>query len=376
MDIIIYESSSFGGCYDYSLQLLGAYKKHAEANSVRLILPRNSKFEGDGCRKFLLKDKIDISSKLLRKAWFIGRVFINPLLLFFYLLGRRRKYVLLNDFEQLSAWLWAPLYRFLLPQHKFAVFLHDPNRDAYPPSTQISSFLMKCMMRTMHLAFYHEILPQKEYYKGKKTKYEAVPHGIYPAPSADRELLEKLDEEIQTRYTFALIGNIRHEKNTDLVIKALAKVPAAHLIVAGSPASSAVNVEDYRKLAEELGVGERISWVLRFLSEAEMSSVIERADCVLLYYKSTFVSQSAILNLIAPFQKKLIVSNTQSALAQTVRKYDNGMIVEPDSQEALSKAMIDILTSSSENKQSWQAYLNYASWSKNAEIVVDAFAQV
>ena len=375
INIIIYESSSFGGCYDYSRQLISAYAKQDGVESVELLLPKNASATGKGVKRFLLWDELSTTIIIVKKLWFILRVFVNPLLLFFYLLFKKQRHVLLNDFEQLSAWYWSPLYRFLLPWHSFSVFLHDPDRDAYPPSPKVSSFLIKVMMHTMDLAFYHEILPDKPYYKGKRTRYIAVPHGIYPAPPPDVHLLETLNNEIVDRYCFAIIGNIREEKNVDLAIRALANVPNGHLVIAGKTANSSVDIARYHQLSKELNVENRITWITRFLSEAELSSVISRCDAVLLYYRSSFTSQSAIVNLIAPFKKKLIVSDTSSALATTVRKFGNGILVPPDEVVALTKVMEKLPEQNNSFSEAWQDYIQYASWENNAFITVNAMQE-
>lgn len=373
MRITIYESSSFGGCYDYSLQLLQAYANQVEVESVKLLLPTQAKASASGIRKKLLPDELATHSVFLKKLWFIFRTFYNPLILFFHLLFQKKSYVLLNDFEQLSAWLWAPMFRIFLRKHTFAVFLHDPDRDAYPPSQKVSAWLMRCMMQTMHLAFYHEILPQKTYYNSNnRTRYIAVPHGIYPAPKPDSTMQTLLKSEIKERYCFAQVGNIRHEKSTDLAIRALANHPDAHLIIAGKAASSSVDVDQYKSLAKECKVHNRITWINRFLTEAELSAVISSTDAILLYYRSTFASQSAILNLIAPFRKTLIVSETPSALTNTVRTFSNGILAKADKAEELSQAM-HLAQKQDAKPNQWDAFLQYASWQRNAEIAVQAF---
>jgi hypothetical protein len=41
-DIIIYESGSFGGCYDYSLKLKEHYTNHSKVATCDLFLPKNA----------------------------------------------------------------------------------------------------------------------------------------------------------------------------------------------------------------------------------------------------------------------------------------------------------------------------------------------
>src|SRR5690554_6137265 len=124
MNIYIYESSSRGGCYEYSKYLLHYYLKVSE--NALLLIPENSPDLGNGISKILLSDIAQSNNKLFRKLHFLYRQFANPFILFFFLLVKPKSVVILNDFEQLTAPIWAPLYRLFLHKHKFAVVLHDP----------------------------------------------------------------------------------------------------------------------------------------------------------------------------------------------------------------------------------------------------------
>lgn len=373
MQLIIYESSAFGGCYDYARHLAPAYAAHPAVRSVRLLLPAGAAYDGPEARRVLWPDWRHWPHPLLGKLYFLWRQVANPLTLFGYLLVRGPRWVLLNDFEQATACLWAPLYRWVLFWHRFAVFLHDPDRDAYPPSPSISAWQMRCMMRAMHLGFYHETLPAKPYYRNKATHYLALPHGLYPAALPDTALMQQLAPQLAAGRVFTLLGNIRPEKNLALILQALAQVPDAVLLVAGRPANSSVDVAQYQQQAQRLGVAARVVWLLRYLTQAEMSAVIELSHVVLLYYSATFASQSAVLNQVAPFGKALIVSRTASALAYTVQRFGNAYLVEPDQPDALAQAMRSIDPDPSQWQAAWQAYRHYASWQHHVQMAVAEF---
>ncbi len=374
MRVILYSSSSFGGCYDYAQQLMPAYANHPEVVSVKGFFPSNAACELEYCDKFLIPDEPPEQWNYRRKLHFLFRVHLNPVLLFLRLRKEPSSWVMFNDFEQLSAWFWVPLFRLFLKKHKFAVVLHDPNRDNYPPSVRFSAYSMKTIMSLMDLGFFHEFLPEKTYYKTNgKTRYMSIPHGTYPTALPNNTLKHQLLAQKTGQKVFAaMIGNIRHEKNYHLAIEALGFFPQLHLIIAGSPANSRVNIDDYKKLALEKGVEQRIIWIEKFLDEDEISAIVEVSDIVLLIYSKSFTSQSGILNLIARYKKRIVASDGSSSLSWIMRHYNLGDLVEPDSLISLVKGIEKVLSGEQLTQQGWEEYLDYANWDNHVKQVVSA----
>ena len=310
-----------------------------------------------------------------RKLHFLRRNARNPLTFLRLLQKEPASMVIFNDFEQLTAPFWVPLYKALASQHTYAVILHDPDRDAYPPNKRASIQCMKALMSLMKLGLYHQHLPDKPYYSDPKTTYIDVPHGLYPAPAPDVPLADLLTQLRKPSLQYAaILGNIRAEKNYQLAIEALAQLPTLGLLIAGKASHQGVDVEAYKAQALAAGVADRIIWVERFLTEAEMAAVIDAADIILLYYARSFTSQSGILNTVAPMRKRLIASDGESSLALTLRRFGVGILAEPDSTVALTEALQSILENPQAPTQAWQDYLAYASWHNHVDIVVRAAA--
>jgi glycosyltransferase involved in cell wall biosynthesis len=281
--------------------------------------------------------------------------------------------VIFNDYDQLTSFLWAPLLRRLKKRHQFAVILHDPDRDKYLPLRSLAVASMKQVMSVMDVAFYHGYLPEKPYYKKGLLTVE-VPHGIYP-PSNGSVAFDKLLEEKKNKpYLLGILGNIRDEKNYELVIAALASLPDCQLLVAGAKASSDVPVERYRELIKKLGLEDRVIWIERYLDEGELSSAIRHCDVVSLYYKTSFTSQSGMLNMIAPYRKKLVVTDTPSALQKVVRQYGLGVLAPADSQSAFVHS-VQLLLGQPQDAftAGWERYESDASWASHARLAIDAF---
>jgi glycosyltransferase involved in cell wall biosynthesis len=378
-NVLIYESSSFGGCYEYATKIFPAFKKESKVNSCALLLPVNSNIKEEGVRPVLIRDQISSKNKILLKLHFLYRNILNPFILLFILLKeKKRTFVVFNDFEQISAPLWVPCFKlFFRNKHSFSVILHDPDRDEYPPSKSYSVFCMKKIMSLMTFAFYHGFLPDKIYYKSnQKTKYISIPHGIYELPNHDIQLLEKLlSLKSPGTYVMGILGNIRDEKNYRLSIQALPFLPEAMLLIAGAPSHSGVNIKEYKKLSQELGVKDRIIWVEKFLTENEMASVILFTDIVLLNYSVSFTSQSGILNLIAPYKKKIIVSKGRSSLSITAEKFYLGYLVEPNNLQSFITGIIQLKSEPESSKEHWDKYIEYASWNNMVTETINAFKE-
>lgn len=380
MQIIIYNSSSFGGCFDYGKALEKAYAQNPSVSAVKWLIPKNSKTDNNPrIEKIFICDKPTTKSKILKQLHFLFRVFVNPILLLLKLRTEHKSWVIFNDFEQISAIFWVPIFKlFLKNKHNFAVVLHDPDRDAYPPNLWFSQVSMRQIVGLMDVAIYHDFLPQKPYYQQQRhCKFIDLPHGFYPMPEPDSNLIQELVKlDIANHVMITILGNIRPEKNYHLAIESLTSLPNHILIIAGTTANARVNVQVYKDLAKRFDVENRVIWIEKFLSEAEMSAVIEIADVVLLNYAISFTSQSGILNVVAPFRKKLIVSDGPSSLASIIRRFNVGELVEPGSLQSLVEGLKKLEKEEVILRQNWEDYLSYASWENHVNTAVKCFKSI
>jgi glycosyltransferase involved in cell wall biosynthesis len=378
MNVLIYESSSTGGNFKYSSSLFREFQKHRLVGRVDWMIPSCSDaLPSDHAIKKLLCDRNKVKVRILTRVNFLLRHLINPFILLLFLVKKKDSYfVLLNDFEQASAPLWVPAFKILLRKHRFAVFLHDPDRDAYPPSKGFSAFCMRLMMSLMDVGICHEVLPDKPYYRPNgKTQYVQVPHGYYPQVPADEVFLKALSKEIGNYACLVIMGNIRPEKNYELAIHALTKIRSVKLVIAGSPANSQVDPDELKELAKSLNVGDRIVWRIWYLTDAEMAAVVEVADIVLLNYKPSFASQSGVLNMVAPYKKKVIISDTRSSLTRVAERFNLAALVNPDDLTDYVEK-IEITLARDINETGWNEYQQWASWENNVNITLEVLKKV
>lgn len=375
MNIVILNTNSFGGNYEYSRCLAEAYLANERVSDCKVLIPVNATQHENTCyKKVLISDDSGYKNKILRQFYFLFRSIVNPFKTYRFLKEAPASVVIVNDYEQISSILWAPFFKLLKNKHTFIVILHDPDRDAYLPIKLFSEISMKKVMSIMDLALYHELLPDKIYYRDDIPKL-SIPHGLYTYPDYDQELLDQLIQQKATCKMMGAIGNIREEKNYTLLIESLAHLPNVILLIAGSPSNSSVSIASYKKQIELLNVQDRVIWIEKRLTDEELQATILACDLMLLYYKPSFTSQSGLLNIIAPHKKKLIVSNGSSALTQIVQEFNIGEVVPLDKDSFVSAVNKTISTDmSSELQLSWAHYLDYASWTNHVRIVTDYVA--
>lgn len=376
MNLIMYNINSFGGNYAYANALYKAYKQNGFFENCILIMPSNAAVHGDHIYKFLLADLINISGKALKKLYFLYRSFINPVRFFLYILKQPKSIVLFNDFDQVTAFFWVPLFKCIQAKHLYAVILHDPDRDDFFPVKSLSEISMQWIMSFMDIAFYHGYLPDKKYYKNNSVKV-CIPHGIYTRGVSDNSFLDKIKAQVNGDFIVGILGNIRDEKNYEVVMDAVSTLEGIQILIAGKPASSGVDIGHYQRYADKLHMQHKIIWEIQYLNNESFNAAIEVCDVILLLYKPSFTSQSGMLNSIAPFKKKLIISDVQSSLKEAVIKHNIGAVVPHNNPAELAKAITrQLLFENYHLESNWDKYILESSWQRHVEIAMDSYKKL
>ncbi len=369
--VVIYESSSFGGNYRYAHELIDAYQRNESIDSAKLILPSNSDSSSASAFKILFND-MPKGNRLKKKFAFLLRTFFNPFVFLFWLVRQEKSIVIFNDFDQISSPFWVIWFKIFARKHQYCIVLHDPDRDAYPPNKYISGLTMKCLLWLCRTVLYHQFLPRKNYYVSSRVSFLSVPHGLYTQPKADSLFIEKLNKLNGTYKLMSILGNIRMEKNYEQAIRSLQHLPDYRLLIAGRPANSSVSVESLNAMAFDLNLSDRIIWIVEYLTEEQLAAAIEVTDICLLNYLPSFTSQSGMINIFAPFKKKVIISDIDSGLSVLNRQFKFGEFCNPFDDSSFVSA-IHILEDTTV-EQNWNHYLDYASWDNHVQIVTSHFS--
>jgi glycosyltransferase involved in cell wall biosynthesis len=152
-----------------------------------------------------------------------------------------------------------------------------------------------------------------------------IPHPVFEHDTAT-------DPAPPVGSTLLFFGLIRAYKGLNVLVRALAELPEARLVVAGDPLDS---VEPAHKLARDLGVDGRIEWRLGFVADEEVVRLMADATVVVLPYLRT--DASGVLATAIGRGRPVVVSDVGS-LGETVREFGLGEVAPPGDAHALAEA--------------------------------------
>jgi glycosyltransferase involved in cell wall biosynthesis len=167
-----------------------------------------------------------------------------------------------------------------------------------------------------------------------------IPHGALPfdqLPSAEAAGLRE-----DGLFRFVLFGELKHYKGLDILIEALALIPAemrSHMrvIVAGRPRMA---LGPLQARVSALGLGGTLELRPGRLSELEMANLFEQADSFLFPYRQ--VDASGVYFLVKSLGKWLICSRV-GIFAEDLREGEQGALVPIGDAPALAHAMTSAL---------------------------------
>lgn len=137
--------------------------------------------------------------------------------------------------------------------------------------------------------------------------------------------------------TILFFGLIRRYKGLDVLLRALAELPEARLVVAGDPLDP---VEPLHALARELGVDARVEWRLGFLADEEIPRLMREATLVVLPYRK--IDSSGVLATALGHGRPAVVSDV-GGLPDAIRDFGAGRVVPPEDPAALAAAIGELL---------------------------------
>jgi glycosyltransferase involved in cell wall biosynthesis len=236
-------------------------------------------------------------------------------------------------------WLtWPALDRFFLPRFRPRVMTahHVPSEGRALRNTVR-------LLESMDRAIVHTDSSLERLVRAglDPARVAVVAHGAFdyltqvePAP-----LPAPLAETPPDRPVVLFFGLIRPYKGLDLLIEAMESVPWAELWVVGNPRLPPADLDALRSRAEALPGGSR--WLTRFIDEAEIRPVMERADLMVLPYREA--DQSGVLYAGLAFGMPMVVTDVGGP-GEVARQSGAVLAVEPDDPAALGAAIGSLVT--------------------------------
>ena len=314
------------------------------------------------------------SITLLKKVVLGWQIVENYLTLAHVIRQQKFKYVLLDTYSEYLAPLWSPpLCKLAQEGVKFGAIVHDPVRNYVVGPLWWHRWSIACGYSFLSEAFVHEAIELDTEVPMPQLRTTVIPIGSYqfPKPQDTREKV-RTDLGIPNHAKVLLsFGQIRDNKNLDLVLKAMTKHPTTYLVVSGKVSTPTQRpLAFYQNLANSLGISDRCLWLIDFISEQKVSEIFNACDLVLLTYNADFCSASSVLNLAVNYRRPCLASSGQGNLKTVVEKYRLGIFVEPDSPEAIRHGLQKWLNGKMPTPM-WEQYEKENSWQRNAEIVID-----
>jgi glycosyltransferase involved in cell wall biosynthesis len=299
----------------------------------------------------------------------------NYFILSFYIIARRPQLVLFDSYREYLAmfWSWSVKLASLVSGAICVVNIHDPVRDYIIGPRWWHNWNIALGYSFVNIGLVHSAVPDAAQIPGQVRLVE-VPVGVYdlPAPVRGRVMTRNFWKARIEHFVYLSFGFIRDNKNIDLLIRALQNRKEAFLVVAGkSQSSNDKPVKYYRELAEELQVQDRCFFHEGFISEEEVGDYFSGADFVALTYGASFHSQSGVLNLAAAARLPILASGAESPLINAVKRFDLGVVINPDSVEAIEDGMSRLINRDS--KAMWNEYHRFAGWESNVSKLWAAF---
>ena len=137
--------------------------------------------------------------------------------------------------------------------------------------------------------------------------------------------------------TILFFGLLRRYKGIDVLLRAIARVPEARLVVAGDPLEA---VEPLRLLAHDLGIAGRVEWRLGFVPDGEVGPLMQDATLVALPYRR--IDSSGVLATALGHGRPVVVTDV-GELGDTVQEFGAGRVVPAEDDAALACALTGLL---------------------------------
>jgi glycosyltransferase involved in cell wall biosynthesis len=372
--ILVFCTADHGGLADYAHAQAQALS--ARGHNVLLLAPPEFPVHSSsyllhtlpvircGAGRWRWQQRLATTLTILAQQAVLHRVIVRR--------GIRR--VLFTTYSEYLAPLWAWRLRRL---HRrgvhFAAVVHDPVRDYVVGPRWWHRLSIAEGYSFLDVAFVHAPIQLDTGRPQPRLRSVVIPHGPfhYPTPQVAAEQL-RANLGLPSGTTLLLsFGHIRNNKNLQLVLQVMAQLPQIWLLVAGPEATAGQRPSaHYRQLARQLSVADRCLWQVGYQSPEQVADAFAATDAVLLTYASTFHSASGVMHLAAYYRKPVIASAGASALLDTVQRFGLGIVVSPDSAEALQLGLRQLLTVPP--LPQWQAYEQANSWERNAQMVSQA----
>jgi glycosyltransferase involved in cell wall biosynthesis len=222
-----------------------------------------------------------------------------------------------------------------------------------------------------------QVVELEEFAQVPRERVHIVPHGPYDygRPSAEKTDLRRRYGLPADKSIALFFGNIRDDKNLDLLIKGWTRFRGeAHLLVAGRGSGSPHKpIAYYKALVERLALNDAVTFADRYVPDNEVADLFAASDWVAIPYCRTFTSQSGVLNVAVCYDRPVLASGA-ATFAETLGQCDVGVCVPPDDGDALVSGIESLLARlRSGHAHQFERYRQMFSWQENVRRTIEVY---
>lgn len=219
--------------------------------------------------------------------------------------------------------------------------VHDTNAFLAPSSQLQRVGWLTILSAFDHLVVHTQAGKQALIANGlKERNISIIPHGVFDCPMGQDN--NTCGEPPPGTCVLLAFGSIKPYKGIDILIRALAQVPAdarrsIRLVIAGNPGTSEAEL---RSLSVECGVADSIEWILRFVDDDEIPFLFHRSHVVVFPYRE--IDASGALMTALPYGKAIIASRL-GLFAELLKDGETALLVDPACPNTLSAAITAVV---------------------------------
>lgn len=366
-----------GGIGRYTHNLMTAMGKRSGVEVEAICTPDFNWVNADGYATWDGLASISHEVPTLRRWRFLKGQFVNPKRAIEHAISEGLDVLHLANINHLS----FPYWRRKIEGTKVRVVAsaHDVKRQKSMISRRWEDRQLKAFYRFADALFVHSDYQARELVEFADVipdRVHVVPHGLYahgPIEGSKTTLRKKWNLPSDQRVAL-FFGKIRDDKNLNGLLRALSLTDQPlHVVVAGREDGNHRGIDHYRQLARDLDVANQVTFIGRFVKDAEVAELFGASDWVALPYKTVFTSQSGVLNVAAHYERPVLVS-AAPVLRETVQACDIGVACSGDEPEDLA-AGIEVMHERLDSgyDHAFAEYHQCFNWDENVRRTVDVY---
>ncbi|HEY3968503.1 MAG TPA: glycosyltransferase family 4 protein [Planctomycetaceae bacterium] len=316
-----------------------------------------------------------------RRLRFLIGQFVSPRRALRYAAQTRADVIHFSSFNHLTFPYWKRMVSSSRP--KIVATAHDVRRRVAMINRRFEDRQLQLFYQRADALFVHSRSQAEDlmdFARLDGSRIHIVPHGPYDygPPTASREVLRTKYGLPQDKVVALSFGLIRDEKNLGHLLQALPRFKESlHLLVAGTGDTTGhKSLEYYRELAQSLGIESAVTFLGRYIPDSEVPDLFEACDWVAMPYSRSFTSQSGVLNVAVSYNRPLLTTRAPT-FAETLDGLDVGVMVEPDSVDALTEGIATLHAQIGEGRSyAFDEYRSRFSWAENARRTAAVYRSV